>query len=1018
MANEILRYVNRDRLVAQLLAGRVGVVEASAGFGKSVLASQLRQALGWATVYVPLGSPDAAAEVLIASLRRVLRSARLSDLLTATDVTEPGLWVERLLDVLADTPEGVLLILDDAHHVRTDASASLVMRLARGLPTQHRILIAARSLHGLLEPLGGLESSVYLDTRALAFTTDEAAALLRAQGGPEVPVHEVEGWVESTQGWATALVVAAAAYRADGGRRPGPRAVPPDLIAGPMRRILAAMHADDRRAVTQLAHLPFFSAELCDAVGGDGALERIVSAGVPVARTDSGWWELPSPVADHLASQAPVVEATAQTAADVYARGGETLAAIRVLLAAGLMDEAASRLAAVSPAHAEQVGLAVVREIVETLPEPAVAAHPRVLLHLARVAEVAHQMDLRSRALAEAAGLASSGRSALGRELDAERARDLMWDERTRAEAELLAGEVITHAGAGELVARARALDVLGRLGTWFSEGDPRPEAEAQLEQSARLARRAGQRTWAAQALIPLAMGVYFATCRYDRALAVLSEALGDLPARHRYRAMVQTFRAELLIELARYSEAEACFAEMREIGAGCGEEWIPAYVSWGEANLASYRGDADGTVRAVVDVERHRDDWYEQPSGVEFLAQAADYLDRVGEHERAIVCLDRARRRMEGSEHHVRVYSAAVQARSGDPLEAERAIAELLARGALEPQERWPVLLLRAHAALRREDPAAGELAALAFDTCLELGHPSGPLIREPSIADALLPLAVAAGSKAAAALLQQTGALLIRLLGGFEITRAGRRVTVPPGRPSKAVRAVAVAGGRVQAEELMELLWPGIDPTTGRSRLRNLLHRLHTASGELLVREGQLIALVPGGETDVQRFEAELREALAARSAGDADRAAVKARSAIERYRGELLPEDRYEPWAAGARERLCLSYLELLDLLAADCARRQDVDEAIRLIQHAINAEPNDEERYVQLARLLASQGRAGSALAALRQARAMLETLWLEPSPALVELERSLGAGAPRPNRSRMSEPLDADWTPAA
>ncbi|MGO9793558.1 MAG: hypothetical protein ACLP8S_29760 [Solirubrobacteraceae bacterium] len=50
-------------------------------------------------------------------------------------------------------------------------------------------------------------------------------------------------------------------------------------------------------------------------------------------------------------------------------------------------------------------------------------------------------------------------------------------------------------------------------------------------------------------------------------------------------------------------------------------------------------------------------------------------------------------------------------------------------------------------------------------------------------------------------------------------------------------------------------------------------------------------------------------------------------------------------------------------MLDLLAADCARRQDVDEAIRLTQRAIDAEPNDEQRYVQFARLLVSQGRAG-------------------------------------------------------
>jgi len=104
--------------------------------------------------------------------------------------------------------------------------------------------------------------------------------------------------------------------------------------------------------------------------------------------------------------------------------------------------------------------------------------------------------------------------------------------------------------------------------------------------------------------------------------------------------------------------------------------------------------------------------------------------------------------------------------------------------------------------------------------------------------------------------------------------------------------------------------------------------------------------------------------------------------------------LPDDRYETWAAGARERLRMQFLELLDILADGAEQRAEIDEAARMLERALDTEPYDEQRYVRLARLLSAQGRAGSALAALRRARAALDELGLGPSGELEALERSL------------------------
>jgi DNA-binding SARP family transcriptional activator len=1010
----------------------VGVVEAGAGYGKSVLASAYRQALGVATAFVPLGPPDGDAAVLSSSLRRALLAAKLSDLASTTDVDEPAARIDRLLDALVDTDAPLLLILDDAHHLGGSEAAALVLRLAHGLPEPHRLLVTARRLPLDLEPLRSIEGCIRLGTADLAFSEAELADLVRLRLGSAPSAHDVRLLLESTRGWATAAVLATTSMArvADAGRT---RGVGGDPIAPMLSALLVSLQPADLEVLVQLAHLPVVSPEVADAVAealrgdGDGAhspgdagtaphtsngapnrstFDRLVTAGIPLTRAETGWWEMPGPVTTRLAARRGLRQQAALAAARVYEATGGIIEAIRVLLQAGLPTDAAAMMAAVPPARLDDIDWALMRDIVESLPEPSVRTHPRVLLHLSRAAEAAHRADVRSAALERAFRLVEGAvgehpgaDTSLLRELQAEQARDLMWDERRRLEARRLATEVIERAGGDEHVARARALDVLGRLSSWFSAEGPQPAAESLLEESARLSRRVGQPTWAAQALVALAMGYHFALCRYERALATLDDALRELPATSRYRALVLSFRADLLAEVGKLAEAEGDVDEMREIGRRCRDEWILAFACWSQAVVASYSGDGSKTLAAVREADRHRDVWYEQASGVEFLASAADLLDRAGEHGVALEYLQRARDRMAGCERPVKVFGAAVLARSGDPVEAEQVIATALAGIDLEPQERWPLLLLRAEAARRRGDAAAPALAATAFDFCAELGHPRGPLIRERAVAESLLPLAVAAGSRVAISLSEGVESVELRLLGGFELRRGGRLVELPPGRPAKAVRAVAAVGGRMHIEQLLEILWPGADPDTGRNRLRNLLSRLRLASGAVLVRDQELVTLVRGAAVDSWQFEAQARSVLSLAPTpggrGESGRGSASARSALGRYHGDLLPDDRHEEWAVEVRERLRARYLELLDLVAEEAEASGDVDEAARLITRAIEAEPYDEQRYLQLARLLASQGRTGSARSTTERARTAMAELGLPISPAMTALKRALG-----------------------
>ncbi|MBX5443183.1 MAG: hypothetical protein IRZ32_16855 [Solirubrobacteraceae bacterium] len=130
------------------------------------------------------------------------------------------------------------------------------------------------------------------------------------------------------------------------------------------------------------------------------------------------------------------------------------------------------------------------------------------------------------------------------------------------------------------------------------------------------------------------------------------------------------------------------------------------------------------------------------------------------------------------------------------------------------------------------------------------------------------------------------------VRLLGRFEV-RVDGRVLGPDAfgqrRAADLVKLLALAHGhRLARDEVVERLWPHLAPDAGVANLHKAAHYARRALGArdaVVLRQG-MVELAPGGtvRTDVERFEA-----------GDEDA-----------YGGELLPDDRYEPWAAAEGDR----------------------------------------------------------------------------------------------------------------
>jgi DNA-binding SARP family transcriptional activator/ATP/maltotriose-dependent transcriptional regulator MalT len=230
------------------------------------------------------------------------------------------------------------------------------------------------------------------------------------------------------------------------------------------------------------------------------------------------------------------------------------------------------------------------------------------------------------------------------------------------------------------------------------------------------------------------------------------------------------------------------------------------------------------------------------------------------------------------------------------------------------------------------------------------------------------------------------------LTLLGTFEVRIDGRVVPDDGWRRRQAaalVKLLALAPGRqLHREQVIDAFWPDLGVDEAAPRLHKAAHFARKATGEpdTIVLQGDRVALFPGVEVtiDALRFDE-----LAARALGD--RSPEAASAAADLYRGDLLPQDLYEPWADDERERLRLRQLELLKL-----ARRWD---------DLLALDPTDEDAHLAVMRDRAAQAdRRGALRQFERMDRALRRELGVGPSDAALALRDELLAELPEPSSS--------------
>jgi len=241
----------------------------------------------------------------------------------------------------------------------------------------------------------------------------------------------------------------------------------------------------------------------------------------------------------------------------------------------------------------------------------------------------------------------------------------------------------------------------------------------------------------------------------------------------------------------------------------------------------------------------------------------------------------------------------------------------------------------------------------------------------------------------------------LRIELLGGFRVLLGDNAIADDAWRrrkPAALLKLLALASGhRLHREQLMDALWPELDAGPAGANLRKAVHHARGAleevepgAGALVSSDGDVIALASGASIDVDEFRAAL---ASARRSGNTD----EYRLALLPYQGDLLPDDRYDEWAAGPRRELQVEFLAGLTELSGLLEARGDLDGAAEVVRQLVAVEPTREEGHESLIRLYALAGRRVDALRQYEQLVQVLDVeLGTEPSAATQQLYETIRA----------------------
>lgn len=390
----------RPRLMADLQAmrgGRLTIVRAPAGYGKSALVRQWRDHLVAERRHVVTVAVSGQGAVLTDSIRRPA-TIRLDSHQAIAPVVE-----ERQ----RQRGESVLII-DDWHLLAADLADGLVERIVSGRDSGlHVLLVSRHAPRTALARARALGQVFDIDARALRFSREEAADLLRAEAGLSPDATVLADLMRASEGWPFALRAEAAGLR-NGVRRGAGQRISGEsgLIHDFFREeIVGPLPSAVRDFLVRTALLDRLDPDLCDtmlgAFGSADILEQLEQAGLFVEAVDDQrggyrYHRLFSQFLRSLLRRRPPAEvrALAIRAADWLELKGWFGDAAGQAIEAGAFDRAADILQAhCFTAYCNGTGHGFA-SLMLRLPRRVLRKHPKLLLYAAQAASVSREFGL------------------------------------------------------------------------------------------------------------------------------------------------------------------------------------------------------------------------------------------------------------------------------------------------------------------------------------------------------------------------------------------------------------------------------------------------------------------------------------------------------------------------------------------------------------------------------------------------------------------------------------------------
>ncbi len=213
----------RTRLLERLNRNRqrpLTLISAPAGYGKTILASQWLETCDLASAWLSLDESDNDLEVFVSYLFAAISSVfpdlalRSVNLMAVPNLPSITVLAQTLINDLDLIHEPFILVLDDMHRIHQQEICDLLDILLQHPPRNLRLVMIGRHDPPLqISSLRARGQMTEIRTQDLRFTSHETVRLMQKMLDREVNSAVAVKWTEATEGWVTALRLAALSLR-------------------------------------------------------------------------------------------------------------------------------------------------------------------------------------------------------------------------------------------------------------------------------------------------------------------------------------------------------------------------------------------------------------------------------------------------------------------------------------------------------------------------------------------------------------------------------------------------------------------------------------------------------------------------------------------------------------------------------------------------------------------------------------------------------------------------------------